>query len=154
MYLFKLEFSLDICSGLVFLYHTITSWWLRYKEPACNAGDLGSASGWGRSPGEGNGFPMQYSCLEISIDRGAWQGRVHGVGNSCWLFMMILFLVFFFKEFLYYSSQWLYWLTFPQHCRRVPFSAHPFLNLLFIVFFNDCNSHWSEVKLHYNFDLY
>ena len=39
---------------------------------ACNAGDLGSIPGWGRSPGEGNGNPLQYSCLENSMDRGAW----------------------------------------------------------------------------------
>ena len=42
------------------------------KEPACNAGDLGSIPGSGRSPGEGNGNPLQYSCLENSMDGGAW----------------------------------------------------------------------------------
>ena len=42
------------------------------KEPACNAGDLGSIAGLGRSPGEGNGYPPQYSCLGNSMDRGAW----------------------------------------------------------------------------------
>ena len=42
------------------------------KNSACNAGDLGSISGLGQSPGEGNGYPLQYSCLENSIDRGAW----------------------------------------------------------------------------------
>ena len=42
------------------------------KASACNAGDLGSIPGLGRSPGEGNGNPLQYSCLENSIDRGAW----------------------------------------------------------------------------------
>ena len=41
------------------------------KESACNAGDLGSVPGSGRSPGEGNGNPLQYSCLEDSMDRGA-----------------------------------------------------------------------------------
>ena len=40
------------------------------KESACNAGDLGSIPGLGRSPGEGNGYPLQYSCLENSTDRG------------------------------------------------------------------------------------
>ena len=40
------------------------------KESACNAGSLGSVSGSGRSPGEGNGYPLQYSCLENSKDRG------------------------------------------------------------------------------------
>ena len=42
------------------------------KTSACNAGDSGSISGLGRYPGEGNGNPLQYSCLENSIDRGAW----------------------------------------------------------------------------------
>ena len=41
------------------------------KESACNSGDLGLISGLGRSPGEGNGYPLQYSCLENSMDRGA-----------------------------------------------------------------------------------
>ena len=48
------------------------------KEPACNAGDLGSVPGSGRSPGEGSGNPLQYSCRENSTDRGAWQATVHG----------------------------------------------------------------------------
>ena len=52
------------------------------KESACNAGDLGSISVLGRSPGEGNGNPLQYSCLEKSMDRGAWQFAVHGVAKS------------------------------------------------------------------------
>ena len=52
------------------------------KESACNAGDLGSAPGLGRSPGEGNGNPLQYSCLENPVDRGAWQGTVHRVTKS------------------------------------------------------------------------
>ena len=42
------------------------------KESACNAGDLGLIPGLGRCPGEGNGNPLQYSCLENPIDRGAW----------------------------------------------------------------------------------
>ena len=49
------------------------------KEFPCNARDLGSIPGSGRSPREGNGNPLQYSCLENSMDRGAWQARVHGV---------------------------------------------------------------------------
>ena len=44
------------------------------KESACNAGDPGSIPGSGRSPGEGNGNPLQYSCLENSMDREAWCG--------------------------------------------------------------------------------
>ena len=51
------------------------------KESAYNAGDLGSVSGLGRSPGEGNGNPLQYSCLENPMDRGAWQAIVHWVAR-------------------------------------------------------------------------
>ena len=49
------------------------------KESACSAGDLGSIPGLGRSPGEGNGNPLQYPCLENLMDRGAWWAVVHGV---------------------------------------------------------------------------
>ena len=49
------------------------------KESACNARDLGSFPGLGRPPGEGNGNLLQYSCLENSMDRGAWWATVHGV---------------------------------------------------------------------------
>ena len=49
------------------------------KESARNAGDLGSITRSGRSPGEGNGNPLQYSCLENPMDRGAWPATVHGV---------------------------------------------------------------------------
>ena len=52
------------------------------KESARNAGDLGSIPGSGRSPGEGNGNPLEYSCLENSMDRGAWWATVHGVAVS------------------------------------------------------------------------
>ena len=52
------------------------------KESACNVGDLGSVSGLGKSPGEGTGNPLQYSCLENPMDRGAWQATVHGVAKS------------------------------------------------------------------------
>ena len=51
------------------------------KESASNAGDLVSIPGLGRSP-EGNGYPLQYSCLENSMDRGAWRAIVHGVPKS------------------------------------------------------------------------
>jgi len=52
------------------------------KESAYNAGDLGSIPGSGRSPGGGNGNPLQYSCLENTMDRGAWRATVHGVTES------------------------------------------------------------------------
>jgi len=52
------------------------------KESACNAGDLGLIPGLGRSPGGGHGNPLQYSCLENPMDRGAWWTTVHGVAKS------------------------------------------------------------------------
>ena len=52
------------------------------KASACKAEDLGSIPGLGRSPGEGNGNPLQYSCLENPMDRGAWRATVHGVTES------------------------------------------------------------------------
>ena len=52
------------------------------KASACSAGDPGSIPGLGRSPGEGNGNPLQYSCLENSMDWGAWWATVHGVAKS------------------------------------------------------------------------
>ena len=52
------------------------------KNLPANAEDTGSIPGLGRSPGEGNGTPLQYSCRENSTDRGAWQATVHGVSKS------------------------------------------------------------------------
>ena len=52
------------------------------KGSACNAGDLGLIPGSGRSAGEGNGNPLQDSCLENPMDRGAWQATVHGVAKE------------------------------------------------------------------------
>ena len=52
------------------------------KESACNAGDLGLVPGSGRSPGEEDGNPLQYSYLENPMDREAWQATVHGVAKS------------------------------------------------------------------------
>ena len=52
------------------------------KEYACNVGDSGSIPGFGRSPGEGNGYPLQYSCLEDSMDREPWWGTAHGFAKS------------------------------------------------------------------------
>ena len=59
--------------------------WLSGKEVACNAGnpgDVGLIPGLGRSAGEGNGNPLQYFCLENSMDRAAWQATFHGVAES------------------------------------------------------------------------
>ena len=52
------------------------------KASVYNAGDPGSSPGSGRSPGEGNGNPLQYCCLENPMDGGAWQATVHGVAKS------------------------------------------------------------------------
>ena len=52
------------------------------KESACSAGDLGSTPGSERSPGEGNGYSVQYSCLDNPVDREAWQATDHGVTKS------------------------------------------------------------------------
>ena len=52
------------------------------KEPTCNAGDVGSIPGSGRSPGEGHGNPLHCSCLENPMDRGAWWATVHGVAET------------------------------------------------------------------------
>ena len=52
------------------------------KASACNAGDLGSIPGLGRSSGEGNGNPLQYSGLKNPMEGGAWQATVHGVTKS------------------------------------------------------------------------
>ena len=52
------------------------------EESVSNAEDQGLIPGSGRSPGEGNGYPLRYFCLENSVDRGAWQATVHGVAKS------------------------------------------------------------------------
>ena len=52
------------------------------KNYACNAGDPSSVPELGRSSGEGNGYPLQYSCLENPMDRGAWKAMVHKVSKS------------------------------------------------------------------------
>ena len=52
------------------------------EESACSVGDLGSIPGLERSSGEGKGYPLQYSCLENSMDRRTWQATVHGVAES------------------------------------------------------------------------
>ena len=55
---------------------------LKRLSSSSSAGDLGSVPGSGRSPGERNGYPLQYSCLENSMDRGAWQATIHGITKS------------------------------------------------------------------------
>ena len=62
-------------------------WWLSGKESTCNAGDLGLIPESGRSLGEGNSYPLQYSCLENPIDRGAWWATIHGVTKKTHTFL-------------------------------------------------------------------
>ena len=52
------------------------------KNPSASEGDAGSIPGLGRSPGEGNGNPLQYSCLEVPMDRGGWRDTVRGVTRA------------------------------------------------------------------------
>ena len=63
-------------------FHIALSRWCSGKESVCSAGDPGLIPGLGRSPGEGNGSLHQYSCLETSMDRGAWQATVHVATES------------------------------------------------------------------------
>ena len=75
--------ELDMAEGLSFLRAFQVVQWV--KNPPMNTGDdgaLGPIPGLRRSPGEGNGHPLQYSCLENSIDRGAWWAMVHGIAKS------------------------------------------------------------------------
>ena len=72
----ELTLLLIVCSELGFPDSS------SYQESACNAEDLGLIPGSGRSPGEGNGNPLQYSCLENPMDRGAWRATVHGAAES------------------------------------------------------------------------
>ena len=55
------------------------------QETTCNAGDTGSILGLRRFPGEGNGNPLQYSCLDNSMDRGAWQATVQGITEELYM---------------------------------------------------------------------
>ena len=89
------------------------------KASAYNVGDLGSIPGSGRSPGEGNGNPLQYSSLENPINRGAWQATVHGVAKSrTWL-----------SDFIFTFTKWLRDILF------LPFLIHsvPFCSLLCVL---------------------
>ena len=76
------------------------------KAAACIAGDLGLIPGSGRSPGEGNGNPLQYSCLENSMDGGVWRATVHGPAKSQTRLSNFTFFSFFlfFLSFLSFFS--------------------------------------------------
>ena len=72
-----LESPFELCA-----YHFQFPRWLSGKESSCQAGDAGLILRLGRSTGEGNGNPLQYSCLGNPTDRGAWRATVHGVAES------------------------------------------------------------------------
>jgi len=74
------EFGINIYTLLYLKWGFLGS--LDGKESACKVGELGSTPGSGRYPREGNGYPLQYSCLENPMDRGDWQTTVHGVAKS------------------------------------------------------------------------
>ena len=83
------DFSRDI-STLCVIFYMYTYFFKSFpdgslvKNPPTNEGDAGLIPGFGRSPGEGNGYPLQYSCLENPTDRGGWWATVYGVGYSLW----------------------------------------------------------------------
>ena len=66
----------------IFLNATVQKCGSDGKKSTCNAGDQGSIPELGRSSGEGNGYTFQYSCLENSMERGAWQSTIHGIAES------------------------------------------------------------------------
>ena len=78
----NLETKLSICPVTHKLWILSSYRDSEVKASACNMGDLGSIPGSGRSPGEGNGNPLQYSCLENPMDKEAWWATVHGVAKS------------------------------------------------------------------------
>jgi hypothetical protein len=80
---------------LLFVSYSVYSGGSDGKASALNTGDLGSIPGLGRSPGEGNGNPLQYSCLENSMDGGAWWATVHGVVKSWTQLSGFTFFLFF-----------------------------------------------------------
>ena len=79
VYIYIYICSTEICTGL-YIYRL--PYWLSGKESTCNAGDMGLIPGWGGFPRGEHGNPLQYSCLENPMDRGAWQATVHGLINS------------------------------------------------------------------------
>ena len=89
VYCFVCRLGRSLYRNIITCGTSLVDQWLRIclgssagKESACNAGNLGLIPGLGRSSGEGKGYPLQYSCLENSMARGAWQATVHGVAKS------------------------------------------------------------------------
>ena len=82
------------------------------KASAYSAGDPDSISGSGRSPGEGNGNPLQYSCLENPMDGGAWWATVHGVAKSLTLLSDFTFTFHFYTSYDIFILMLIYILVF------------------------------------------
>ena len=82
IHIFRLKLQYLISAKYIFVDQMFFISDSNSKESACNAGDPSSIPGSGRSPGEGNGYPLHYSCLENSVDRVDWQAAVHGVAKS------------------------------------------------------------------------
>ena len=79
---FSLIYNIVLVSSVQKIWAFLVARQVKKEKPACNAGDLGLIPGSERSPGEGNDNPLQYSCLETSMDRGAWRATVHEVAKE------------------------------------------------------------------------
>ena len=115
------------------------------KASVGNAGDLGSIPGSGRSPGEGNGNPLQYSCLENPMDRGAWRATVHWVTkvghylvtkppppfsqSVVWLFTLLLITLLIFYQFLFVNILYSIYCSCILLCKTGEFSLNLVLML-------------------------
>ena len=80
--LLSMLFQMTVWINFLLLHYKGLPRWLSGREPTCQAGDTGLILGSGRSSREGNGNPLQYSCLGNSLDRGAWRATGHGVTES------------------------------------------------------------------------
>ena len=132
------------------------------KESAYTAGDQGSIPGSGRSPGEGNGYSLQDSCLENSMDKGAWWATVPGVAKtwtSEWLFYFSYIYIYVCERerwyLVYHHFRWLIGYL-SQICLNILKSHHNsccislyMMNLIFSKYFYLCSGHTTLVNRFY-----